>query len=121
MIKKILYIIFAMLLLAYITASVFFFSEEKKDDSPCKEVEIIIADSLEKYFLKEKDIIAYLKKSNHYPLNKKISEINTNDIEKALLKNEIVETAEVVQTITGKIKIVISQKMPILRDRKSVV
>jgi hypothetical protein len=115
MIKKILYIIFAMLLLAYITASVFFFSEEKKDDSPCKEVEIIIADSLEKYFLKEKDIIAYLKKSNHYPLNKKISEINTNDIEKALLKNEIVETAEVVQTITGKIKIVISQKMPILR------
>ena len=115
MIKKILYIIFATLLVAYIAASIFYFSEVKNDDSPCKEVEIVIADSLEKYFLKEKDIIAYLKKSNHYPLNKKNSEINTDNIEKALLKNEIVETAEVVQTITGKIKIVISQKMPILR------
>ena len=115
MIKKILYIIFATLLFAYIVASVFYFSERKKDDSPCKEVEIVIADSLEKHFLYEKDIIAYLKKTNHYPLNKKSDEINTNDIEKALLKNEIIETAEVVQTISGKIKIVISQKMPILR------
>ena len=113
--KKILYIIFATLLLAYIAVSVYFFRDGKIDNPTCNEIEIVIADSLDKYFLSEKDIIAYLKKANLYPLNKKGDEINTNDIENALLKNEIIETAEVVQTISGKIKIVISQKMPILR------
>jgi len=113
--KTILYIIFATLLVAYIAISVFFFRDGKHFDQECNEVEIVIADSLEKYFLDEKEIIAYLKKENLYPLNKKDSAINTNDIENALLKNEIIETAEVIQTISGKIKIVISQKMPILR------
>jgi len=115
MIKKTLYIIFATLLAAYIVVSVFFFSEVKHNGQVCNEVEIVVADSLEKYFLDEKEIVAYLKKANLYPLNKKDSAINTNDIENALLKNEIIETAEVVQTISGKIKIVVSQKMPILR------
>lgn len=114
--KKILYIIFATLLVAYIVVTVFFFAEDGKQAAPlCKKVEVVIADSLEKHFLKEKDIVAYLKKANLYPLDKKGDEINTHDIEDALLKNEIIETAEVVQAISGKIKIVISQKMPILR------
>ena len=113
--KTVLYIIFATLLVAYIVASIFFFSGGKQDHLSCAEVEVVIADSLEKYFLKETDIVAYLKKANLYPLNKKGDEINTHDIENALLKNEIIETAEVIQAISGKIKIVISQKMPILR------
>lgn len=114
--KKVLYIIFATLLVAYIIVTVFFFAEDGRQATPtCKEVEVVITDSLEKHFLKGKDIVSYLKRSNLYPLNKKGSEINTYDIENALLKNEIIETAEVVQAISGKIKIVISQKMPILR------
>lgn len=114
--KKVLYIIFATLLVAYILVTVFFFAKDGRQVAPvCKDVEVVIADSLEKHFLKEKEIISYLKRSNLYPLDKKGSEINTYDIESALLKNEIIESAEVVQTISGKVKIVISQKMPILR------
>ena len=113
--KKTLYIIFATLLVAYFAASVIFFTDGNQDRPPCEKVEVVIADSLEKHFLKEKDIVAYLKKADLYPLNKKSSEINTNDIEDALLKNEIIETAEVIHATSGKIKIVISQKMPILR------
>ena len=113
--KKILFVILATLLVVYFVAFTFFFSDKKHEKPVCKEVEIVVADSLEKHFLKEKDIVAYLKKANSYPLNKKGNEISTHDIENALLKNDIVETAEVVQTVSGKIKIVISQKMPILR------
>jgi cell division protein FtsQ len=113
--KKILYIIFATLLVAYIFATVFFFTDSKPDNRLCESVEVVIADSLEKHFLKEKEVIAYLKKTGLYPLNKNSHVINTNDIENALLKNEIVEKAEVIRTISGGIKIVISQKMPILR------
>jgi cell division protein FtsQ len=114
--KKALYIIFALLLAAYMMFSVLFFMEDGGAVNPvCKEVEVIIADSLEKHFLKEKDVVSYLKKAKLYPQDKKTNAINTHAIEDALLKNEIIETAEVVQTISGKIKIVISQKMPILR------
>ncbi|MDR2916930.1 MAG: cell division protein FtsQ [Tannerella sp.] len=113
--KKALYIIFTTLLVVYIVASVFFFANGKQEGALCEKVEVVIADSLDKHFLKEKDIVAYLKKANLYPLKKKGNEINTHDIEDALLKNEIIETAEVIQSVSGKVKIVISQKMPILR------
>ena len=113
--KKIFFVIIATLLAAYFAVSIFLFSGEKHEKPVCKEVEIVIKDSLEKHFLGEKDIVAYLKRTNNYPLNKKSDSIKIHDIENALLKNDIIETAEVVQAISGKIKIVISQKMPILR------
>ncbi|MDR0743806.1 MAG: cell division protein FtsQ [Tannerella sp.] len=113
--KKILYIIFATLPVAYIVAAVFFFTDSRADNRLCKNVEVVIADSIEKHFLKEREVVAYLKKARLYPLDKNYREINTNDIENALLKNEMVEKAEVTRMISGKVKIVISQKMPILR------
>ena len=113
--KKLLYIIFALLLVAYIVVTVLFLTEKEQDLTVCNEVEVVVTDSLEKKFLKENDIVAFLKKDNLYPLNKKVNEINTYNIENALLKNDIIESAEVVYTVSGKIKIVISQKMPILR------
>jgi cell division protein FtsQ len=113
--KKILYIIFATLLAAYLAVAVYFSEHKKLPYPPCKEVEVVITDSLEKNFLKEKDIVACLKKTRLYPLNKNGDSINTYRIKKELLKNEIIETAKVTHTLSGKIKIVVSQKMPILR------
>jgi cell division protein FtsQ len=112
--KKIIFIIIAILLVAYVAASFFFFGWQKKPDSMCKEVEIVISDSLKKHFLSKNDIIAYLKNRNLYPLNKESKKINTDSIEKVLLKNEIIKKAEVIQKNSGNIKIVVSQKMPIL-------
>jgi cell division protein FtsQ len=113
--KKIIFIILSTLLVAYIAVAIFFFPRQKKADTVCKEVEIVIKDSLNRRFLNEAYIITYLKNRKVFPLNKEIKNINTDSIEKVLIKNEIIEKAEVVQTISGKIKIVISQKMPILR------
>ncbi|MDR2147132.1 MAG: cell division protein FtsQ/DivIB [Tannerella sp.] len=113
--KKIIFTIIATLLLAYIGFTIFYFARQKRADTVCKEVEIIIADSLKKHFLSESDIVAYLKNRNVYPLNRETGKINTDSIEKALMKNEIIEKAEVIQKNSGNIKIVVSQKMPILR------
>ncbi|MDR2776198.1 MAG: cell division protein FtsQ [Tannerella sp.] len=113
--KKLLYIIFSTLLLVYIAAAIYFSGHKKRSYPPCKEVEVIVADSLDNHFLKERDIVAYLKKARLYPLNKNGDSINTYSIKNVLLKNEIIEMAEVTRTISGKIKIVVSQKMPILR------
>jgi cell division protein FtsQ len=113
--KKLLYIIFATLLLVYIAVAIYFSGHKKHRYPPCREVEVVITDSLEKHFLKEQDIVAYLKKARLYPLNKNGDSINTYHIKNMLLKNEIIETAEVIHTLSGKVKVVISQKMPILR------
>lgn len=113
--KKILYITLATLLIAYLIAYIFYFSDFTREIPVCEKVEVVIVDSLEKHFLTEKDIVEQLKKAGLYPLNKKSGEINTYNIENNLLKNEIIERAEVVQLTSGAIKIVISQKMPILR------
>ena len=112
--KKILYIILAILLLAYLCASVYYFTNKKPINTLCEKVEIVITDSLEKYFLNEKEIVSYLTKANLYPLSKKSDEINTHQIEEALLKNEIIESAEVVQSVSGKVTIRIKQRMPVL-------
>ena len=113
--KKILYIVITTLLVAYIAGSIYYFTYYEHPIPVCNEVEIIIKDSLERRFLQEKDIIAYLKKGNLYPLHKTAKEISMYDLKNSLKKNEMIDMVEVVQTNSGKIKIVISQKMPILR------
>ena len=113
--KKALYIILALLLLSYLGVSVYYLTNKKVNDTLCEKVEIVIADSLEKHFLAGKDIVAYLAKEKLYPLHKKSAEINTYQIEAALLKNVIIESAKVVQSISGMITITVTQKMPVLR------
>jgi len=113
--KKALFIILAILLLVYIGATVYYFTGKKQGETVCEKVAIVIADSLERKFLTEKEVITYLTAEKLYPLNHKMDEINTLQIEEALLKNVIVESVEVVQSVSGKITIVITQKMPVLR------
>jgi cell division protein FtsQ len=111
--KKIICIILAVLIAIYLVATLYIY--HTADDRICKEVAVVITDSVERKFINSADIIAYLKKNNRYPIGKKVKNINTDEIEKSLLKNEIIDKAEVVQKISGNINIVISQKMPILR------
>ena len=112
--KKILYIFLAVLLLVYLSATVYFFTNKKPNETLCENVAVVIVDSLEKYFLDEKEIVAYLTKVKLYPLNKKSDEINTYQIKEALLKNEVIESVEVIQSVSGKITIKITQRMPVL-------
>ena len=113
--KKILYVILATLLLIYLGAAVYYLTNGKQNETVCEKVEIVIADSLEKHFLTGKDIVVYLANEKLYPLHKKSAEINTYQIEAALLKNVIIESAKVVQSISGMITITVTQKMPVLR------
>ena len=113
--KKILYILLGSLLLIYLGVYFYYFTKEKHIVTVCEKVEIVITDSLEKQFLTEKDIVAYLTNAKLYPLNKNSDEINTHQIEEALMNHAIIQSAEVVQSTSGMIIIVISQKMPVLR------
>ncbi|MDR2472430.1 MAG: cell division protein FtsQ [Tannerella sp.] len=113
--KKYIIITVILLISGYLIASYVYFNPKEERATVCKEVKIVVTDSLDKHFLTQAEVIAILKKANKYPLNKKIKDINTDEIEKILKNNEIVNSAEVFHTVSGKIIINISQKMPILR------
>jgi cell division protein FtsQ len=90
-------------------------TSNKKEDMICRELIVVVKDSLDRHFINKNDIIASLKNSKLYPVDQFISRINTDEIEKHITKNKLVATASVYKTPSGRLKIEITQKMPVLR------
>lgn len=111
---RILSIILTVLFGSYIAFSYVIFHKEW-DDRLCQGIEVIVRDSLDKHFVNETDLISLLKRDGLSPFNKMLSSINTDSIEKRLTKNEMIAKAEAYKTPSGKIKLEVTQKMPILR------
>ncbi|MDR1601299.1 MAG: cell division protein FtsQ [Tannerella sp.] len=112
--RRTLSILAASLFFAYFIFATFV-TNGKDDDTVVRELIVIIKDSADRHFLHKNDIIASLKNANLYPVNRFVSQINTNEIEKQIVKNMLVRTVSAYKTPSGKIKIEILQKMPVLR------
>ena len=107
-------IICATLLAVYIVAiSIFFY--EWRPKQVCHDLQIVVKDSLDKHFVDESDILYQLKKEGINPLNKPLDEVNTDLMEKVLLKNEMIANIQAYKTPSGLVKLEVYQKMPILR------
>ncbi|MDH6359201.1 cell division protein FtsQ [Parabacteroides sp. PF5-9] len=111
---KVLSILSACVLICYLTFTFVFFKNTKVDNL-CNGLEIIVKDSLDKHFVTENDLLAILKRANLNPIDQKMRTINTDKIEAELLKNEMIAGIEVFKTPSGKIKLEVTQKIPILR------
>ena len=92
-------------------------SWNKPDETPriCNKVEINIEDENEHGFLKTAEVKTLLEKKSLYPLNKRIDEINTREIENILLKTAFVNTAQCYVTTEGHVKLSLTQRTPIVR------
>ncbi|MDD4515348.1 cell division protein FtsQ [Massilibacteroides sp.] len=111
---RIITILIGMLLFAYILFTSYFFKDVRRSDT-CKSIEVVVKDSLEKHFVTEADLTSFLKREKLYPVDKPMTEINTDKIEEALLSNEMIANVEAYKTPSGIIKLEVKQKMPILR------
>ncbi len=111
---KILSIVIATLLSIYMVASAFIFSG-RKQAVLCSGMQIVVCDSLDKHFINEADLSQILRKAELYPKETDINEINTEKIEEVLRKNSMIARVEAYKTPSGKIKLEVEQKMPILR------
>jgi cell division protein FtsQ len=78
-------------------------------------MEVIVKDTLNRPFIKSKDIVTLLRNVGLSPMGKKLTEINTGAIEEKLKENKLIKNVECYKTPQGNIKIEISQKTPILR------
>lgn len=95
----------------------------------CNELKINITDGNEYQFIQKSEIERIIKQASLNPVGKKMKDINTDEIEAALLKNQLIAKAECyktpggmvtlhgdsIRTLAGAIKIDITQRIPILR------
>lgn len=111
---RIISIVVASLLFCYIVFVSFFF-REMRQDSTCQELQVLVKDSLDKHFVSESDLVSILKKAGLDPIERLMADVNTEQIETELLKNEMIAQVEAYKTPSGIIKLEVMQKMPILR------
>ncbi len=114
MFKKIVLISVAVLLLAYLLVAIFFLNPGA-GGGVCKDLEILIVDTLDQHYLDSKDIAVMLKNAGMSPIGKELSEIRTDAIEKKLEENKLIKRAECYKTSGGSLKIEVYQKIPVLR------
>lgn len=107
-------IIVSLMLAGYIilASSVFM---DKPVEKECDEVLIVVKDSLEKHFVNEQDVLSLLKRADMDPLHQPMRLINTEKIEEELMNNQMIANVQAYKTPSGKIKLEIEQKMPVLR------
>ena len=88
---------------------------EGSDLATCRGVDIAIADSNHAGFITSGEADRILQKSGMYPVGKQMKDINSRQIEEALLKNPFIKEAVCYKTDGARISILLSQRLPLLR------
>ncbi|MDH6355721.1 cell division protein FtsQ [Dysgonomonas sp. PH5-45] len=111
--KKVLVIVGLCLLAGYLIFAAFFF-EDKPNDVVCSSFEIVQSSDTSKFIdLAEIEKTVAAKGLN--PYGKQLKNINTYNIEQAILSNPFIKTTRVYITGSGAVKAEITAKHPILR------
>ena len=112
--KYILISFFTLLVLGYFVFSLRHFSgREKKIE--CRNLEIVMADSLNVQLITQKDIAQILEQNDLNPIGKTIRDVKTESIEDILRKNPMIKNVECYKTPSGTITIKIHQRCPKFR------
>lgn len=114
MIKRILLLIVLLLIIVYLGVAVTIFND-KPVKQVCRNMELIIKDSVDAGFITRSEIFSLLKKKDLYPVGKNMTAIQSKILEKELEKHPLVEEAECYKTPGGSLCIEITQRLPILR------
>lgn len=114
MIKRILLLLVLLLIASYLVVAVTVFNNKPKDQT-CKDIELIIKDSINAGFITKKEVVSLLNEEGIYPVGKKTNLILTKKLEKGLLKHPLIEKAECYKTPKGNICIEVYQRLPIIR------
>lgn len=114
MIKRILIISGWVVLVAGATV-LLGFAKTKRNNTPCKAVDIAITQKGSDLFITQDEIRALITKDQGVVEGKTMNKINLLEIEQMLKDNPFVTNAQVYATLDGNIKIRVSQKNPIAR------
>ncbi|MBO5988737.1 MAG: cell division protein FtsQ/DivIB [Paludibacteraceae bacterium] len=100
-------------IIAYIVGSLVLI--DRTDDDVCRKIGVRIKDSTDSHFVSEKDVADFLKQKGLNPIGVRLSEINTERIEKKMSEMALVKRAECYVTPSGEMKVDVYQREPVLR------
>ncbi len=113
--KKTLLITIDVALGTYIAMAFTSFNKPREETPVCKRVSIDIQDETANGFINATEITKRLKKSDIYPLNRRMHDINVRTIEETLQQSPFVKTTQCYKTQDGTVHIYLTQRMPTLR------
>ena len=107
------YIIWVFIIIYLIISFGFIHKQESK--ILCNNLSITVVDSAYNAFVRPQDVLSILQHNNIELLHHKLDSINLNKLEKTVLKNQSIKKVTAYKTIKGDVKILISQRKPIVR------
>ena len=91
------------------------FMPDMKKEQVCHDLNIDIQDSTRRQFITDSDLRVLLRQNGVMPENKPYSEIQTQDVENAAKKAEVLAEAECYKTNEGVVSLCVRQREPRLR------
>lgn len=113
--KKLILLMLDVILLMYVFVAMISFNKPDESKNVCTEVNIVIADQNANGFLTANEVKKMMKDNRMYPLNFKMTDIQTRLIEDLLCKSPFVKTAECYKTKDNKVFVSITQRLPVIR------
>ena len=113
-VKYILISIVALLVMAYMVFTLWYFSGSS-NEVVCRELVINFVDSSNVQLVKDTDIAVLLDKNDLNPIGKTLKQIRTESIEKLVTTNDLIESAECYSTPSGIVYLKILQRHPKFR------
>ena len=114
MIKRILLSIVLLLVIAYLAVASTAFNR-KPAAQVCQDVELVIKDTVYAGFITKKEVATLLEKKGISPVGKDMERIRTKTLERELAKHPLIDQVECYKTPSGKLRIEVAQRIPILR------
>src|SRR5574344_1420467 len=111
--KKIFITISVLIVAAYLIVAVTHFNLQPTDLC-CKKVEVVIKDTSDVDLITKSGVIQMLKKRGIKLVGKKMNEIDARSLEKEALHYPLVCNVECYKTLGGKVRIEVTQRIPIL-------
>lgn len=85
------------------------------DNTACRQVNFIIADSAHAGFITRDEADRLLRKSGLYPVGRPMDRIDMLAIEKALRRNSFIDSVSCYKSPNGTVNVLIQQRLPLMR------
>lgn len=116
MLKKILIVLFAVILLAYIGFTLVYLNFfHTSEEVVCQKIEVEVVNTSGQNYISSNEVIALLKNQGIFPVGKNLSEIRSGEIEEKLAADRLIKRAECFKTVGGDVKVKVYQRIPVLR------
>lgn len=114
MIKRLLLFVALLLILSYLILAVTILNRPPAGQL-CRELELVIKDTAQVGFVTKSEVRALLEKRDIYPVGKRMEQVHTKTLERALSSHPLIDRTECYKTPSGKLCIEVHQRLPILR------